>query len=276
MSKNVAAVVLLAGIAAAGWLPVAGSAPVAPQVRITPDGSGATLVDISIAGLETSTEVAGGETYTAVGLPGEPASTMEVGRPGLPLIVRNLAVPDDGQVRVEVVEAEYRTIPGVLVYPWQKPLTDLDRFEFTIDRGFYGRDVDYPSGQAEVAKVTSWRGLPFATVAVSPVRYNPASRELTVASRLRLRVVHTGTFARHRVEPWEVRQAATFIDNVERLNLDAGWTDSPGVRYLVIAHSNYAGGWLDSLTNWHMKRGVETRVIAKTGWTATEIKDSVS
>ncbi|NPV13555.1 T9SS type A sorting domain-containing protein [candidate division WOR-3 bacterium] len=47
------------------------------------------------------------------------------------------------------------------------------------------------------------------------------------------------------------------------------------MRYLVIAHSNYISPWLDSLVNWHQKRGVETRVIAKSSWTTTEVKDSI-
>lgn len=275
MRREVSVVILLAGLAMAGWLPVEQTTPGQAAVTFTAEGSGSTVIDITIPGLETGVENVAGEEFLHISLVGELASTGDIGLPALPQIVRNLAVPDNGQVQIEVVSAEYRTIPGVKVYPWQKPLTDHDQFQFVIDRDFYNRDIIYPDEQVSVRLVTTWRGLPFATVVISPVRYNPVRQELIVASRLRVRVTHPGEFRQHRVEPWEVRQAASFIDNLERLNLEAGWNDAPGVRYLVIAHSNYTGGWLDSLVTWHMKRGIETRIIAKSSWTATEIKDSV-
>ncbi|MEO0081739.1 MAG: C25 family cysteine peptidase [candidate division WOR-3 bacterium] len=275
LKKLTVAVVVLASLGIAGWLPVTSQRPAQPTVRIITQGSSATVIDITVPGLETETETVGNEEFTILRLPGEPALTADIGQPQLPRIIRNLAIPDNAQLQVEVLEAECRTITGILVYPVQKPLTDMDEFQFTIDRNFYAKDLTYPDVQASIELQSTWRGLPFATVELNPVRYNPARRELTVCSHLRVRLNHQGVFVRHEVEPWEVRQAAGFIDNPERLNLDVHWFDSPGVRYLVIAHSNYVGGWLDSLVNWHHRRGVETRVIAKSSWTDTEVKDSV-
>lgn len=258
-----------------GWIGIASRNETAPQVVIKPEGRGATVVDITIPGLKTLTEMIDNQNWTVVRIPNEPALTGEIGLPQVPVIIRNLAIPDNAQLSVEVIYAEFEKIRDVLIYPAQKPLTDLDQPNWTVDYDFYARDVIYPENIARVKLQSTWRGLPFATVEINPVRYNPAHRELYVAKRLKVRLSHTGSFRRHQIEPWSLPMLKTLIDNPEGLNLDVKWFDSPGVRYLVIAHSNYTGGWLDSLVNWHQKRGIETRVIAKSSWTATEVKDSV-
>ncbi len=133
----------------------------------------------------------------------------------------------------------------------------------------------YPDNVVDIKLKSTWRGLPFATVEIKPVRYNPANRELFVARRLVVRVNHHGSFRKHYIEPRVLPVLKTLVDNPGRFALDVDWFDDPGVRYLVIAHSNYVGGWLDSLVNWHQKRGIQTRVIANSFWTDVEIKDSI-
>ncbi len=268
-------VLLLLSISFGGWLGITSPNKKAARIEIKPAGNTTTLVDITIPGLETATELVDNQNWVVVKIPGEPGATAAVGLPQLPVIIRNLALPDNAQLSVEVVEADFEKVTGILIYPAQKPLTDLDQPEWKVNYDFYQRDAVYPEKIAQVQLQSTWRGLPFATIEINPVRYNPARKELYVAKRLKVRVNHNGFFRRHQVEPWTLPVLKTLIDNPERLNLDVKWIDSPGVRYLVIAHSNYTGGWLDSLVNWHQKQGIETRVIAKSSWTTTEVKDSV-
>ena len=275
LSKMVGMTLAIAGLSFAGWFGVTSPTPAAPRVEIKPEGNNATTIEITIPGLETEMKLADGENWTVARLPGEPAITGEVGLPQLPVVIRNLALPDNAAVDVTVVEAEFEKFSGVLVYPTQKPLTEDEQPTWQVNRDFYQRDLVYPSQLARVKLQSIWRGLSFATVEINPVRYNPIRRELTVVKRLRVRVNHPGVFRRKVIEPWALKLLKTIIDNPERLNLDVRWIDSPGVRYLVITHSNYINSWLDSLVKWHQKRGVETRVIAKSSWTSAEIKDSI-
>jgi len=271
----VLALLVLAGSGFGAWLSLDGSGAQAPVVRITSQGSNATVIDITVHGLEAEAKDVAGQVYTVVRLPGEPAMTGKVGSPGLPQVIRNLGLPDGAQASIELLESRYQTFTGMLVYPAQKPLTDLDRESFTIDNAAYSEDVDYPGALTQVAYQTVWRGLPFANVALSPVSYNPARRELRVYSHLRVSVSHPGVRLRRLVEPWMAAVYRNNIDNFDQLGADVRWSDSPGVRYLVIAHSSYSGTWLDSLVNWHHKRGIESGVIAKSSWTDAEVKDSI-
>ncbi len=269
-------ILVLFGFSFAGWLGITSPAPVNPGVKINPAGSSTTRIEVVIPGLEILTRTVDNQIWTEVKIPGEAAVTGEVGLPQLPVIVRNIALPDNAPVEVRVIEAEFEKVSGVLVAPAQKPLREGEQpGTWMIDWQFYTQNRVYPEAVATVRFQSVWRGLPFATLVINPVRYNPGERELLVAKRLVLAVEHPGVFQPHRVEPWALGMLRTLVDNPERYNLDVDWIDSPGVRYLVIAHSNYTGGWLDSLVNWHYKRGVETRVIAKSSWTATEVKDSI-
>jgi hypothetical protein len=46
--------------------------------------------------------------------------------------------------------------------------------------------------------------------------------------------------------------------------------------YLAVGHDNwYQNPGLESLLAWHHKRGIETRLIHKSNWTASEIRDSI-
>ena len=273
----VLALLVLAGSGFGAWLSLDGSSAQAPVVRITSQGSNATVIDITVHGVETEAKDVAGQTYTVVSLPGEPAATGLVGAPGLPQIVRNLGLPDGARVSIEVLESQSQTFTGMLVYPAQKPLTDLDDHEgFTIDNAAYSQDAEYPGALTQVAYQTVWRGLPFANVVLSPVSYNPARRELKVYSHLRVRVNHPGMPVRRHIEPWMAAIYRNNIANFDQLGADVSWNEDPGVRYLVITTPNYSGTWLDSLLNWHQKQGIETRVIAKTGWTDIEVKDSIT
>ncbi len=272
----VLAMLVLAGSGFGAWLSLDGGGAQAPVVRVTDQGSNATVIDITVHGVETEAKDVAGQTYTVVRLPGEPAMTGRVGSPGLPQIVRNLGLPDGAQVSIEVLESEYQTYTGMLVYPAQKPLTDNDQESFTIDNRAYSADAEYPGVLTQVAYQTVWRGLPFANVVVSPMIYNAARQELRVYSHLRVRVGHPGMRVRRQIEPWMAAVYRNNIDNFDQLGADIAWNDDPGVRYLVITTPDYSGTWLDSLVNWHEKRGIETRVIAKSGWTDVAVKDSIA
>ena len=53
-------------------------------------------------------------------------------------------------------------------------------------------------------------------------------------------------------------------------------SDAVAVKYLVVSHENWCDNpGLESLLQWHKRRGAMTRLIHKAGWSAQEIKDSI-
>jgi hypothetical protein len=270
---------LAAGLAFGGWLPTGSvMTPTAPTARIVGNSSAGTLIDVSLPGVALESEVHDGVTYDVVSIPGEVLAALDIGKPQVPKLSYLLGIPDNAGVSVTVSVLETRTFDNVNCFPYQTPLLDGRTNPFVIDRAFYTQNEIYPAMDAQVMNTGIWRELAVGNIQVYPVHYNPATRQLQVYSRFRVNVSYSGgTYSHKVIKPWLLTSYARFIDNLGWLDYEVPPTDNPGVKYLVVAHDNwYNDAFLvDSLIGWHYKRGVETRLIHKSSWTASEIRDSI-
>jgi hypothetical protein len=267
---------LVASLGFGAWL---GTGPeAAPTVRVVSNTSNGTVLEVELTGVRTEQLTAAGAVYDVVNIPGDVMAALEVGKPQVPKLSYVLGIPDNAQLQVSVAVEETQTFDNVNCYPYQTPLVEGANNPFVIDREFYTKDAFYPETDAQVMGVGQWRDLPLATVQVFPVRYNPAKHQLSVNTKFRVNVSYSGgVYTRKTIKSWMASTYARYVDNFSRLPVSITDTDNPGVKYLVIAHETWWNHtWLkDSLVGWHQKRGVETRIVHKSGWTSQEIKDSI-
>jgi hypothetical protein len=249
-----------------------------PTMRIVSNTSAGTVMDIEVPGVSTQTELADGASYDVVSIPGEVLAALDVGKPQVPKLSYLLGIPDNARVTVSATVLESRTYENVNCFPYQTPLLDGAQNPFVIDRKFYSQNTFYPAFDAQVMNTGIWRDLSVGNIQVYPVHYNPATKQLSVSTKLRVQVSYDGGSYRHKVIPaWLASVYARSIDNLDFLDLEASLDDPPGVKYLVVAHDNWYNDpfLVDSLVGWHYKRGVETRLIHKSSWAAPEIRDSI-
>ncbi|MEO0225348.1 MAG: C25 family cysteine peptidase [candidate division WOR-3 bacterium] len=125
-----------------------------------------------------------------------------VGAPNLPGQFFYIGVPQEGGVRVEIVEEESRTYPGEI-----KPVGkfSFEETSFEKDPEIYSRAEYYPD-LFFLEGPFRWRDLRVVRLQVNPIRYNPGKRLVSVTSHLRLRLVFEG-------RPRVVRRSSTF-DNI--------------------------------------------------------------
>ncbi|MEO0112285.1 MAG: C25 family cysteine peptidase [candidate division WOR-3 bacterium] len=234
------------------------------------------VLEISIPGIKTEDIEKGGVIYTKLYLLGEEGTTEEVGKPELPKISRVIGIPDNGKVEVEILESRYETYENILVYPFQPPTTDeKENWEFVIDRYFYNTNTSYPENILFSLSYARWRETYLANLIFVPFNYDAVNKRLKVYHYLKVKVRFTdGYWQTKIIEPWFAKVLKKTLLNYEDYPKDVRYIDSPGVRYLVITHSNFAEA-IDTLVKWHYKRGIETRVISKSSWTSQEIKDSI-
>ncbi len=276
-SAVVFALLLLAAGASADWLSAGGERGGA-EITILSHSNTGTTFEVTLPGVETTTEFADGHEFTRVEIPGEVFATLDEGRPELPKVSVLLAIPYGARVSTRVLDREAVTFQVGDLYPLQPPRTDIDvPGPLVHDEKFYAQDVSYPAQDVAVIETGVWRDYEVANLQVYPVRVNPAQGELEVVSRIRVRVDYTGGTYPDRIAEWLVPTYGRFIDNFTSLRFTPELDYSPGVRYLVFCHQNYAtNSYLhDSLLGWVEKRGYEVRVITKSSFTAAEIKDSV-
>jgi hypothetical protein len=270
--------IVAAGWSAPVWLSTDGTREPSPaRVTILASSATATEFAVEVPGVMSTPTTVSGASYTRLSLPGENFAVVDEGRPEVPKVSVLLGIPKGANVSIQAVEREARTFPLGNVYPLQLPQLDNEPApQFTIDHSFYSRDVQYPGSDAVLIETGMWRDLGVANIQVYPVQVNPARGEVQVASRIRVRVEHPGALPRS-VADWMIPTYARYIDNFAQLRLRPETDYSAGVRYLVIAHSNWSSNSLlvDSLLGWVKKRGYDVRMISKASYTAQEVKDSI-
>jgi uncharacterized repeat protein (TIGR01451 family) len=151
------------------------------------------LLELSLPSYGSETIVDDGIAYERLRVAGWPRWG-QPGQPELPMHSVPLGMPAPGRPQVTVIEAESRTVEGVLLYP--APALELDGDgetpqiveAFTLDPDAYSADTTYPGALAEAASIGLLRDQPLFQLRLYPFQYNPLRRELRVHHRLRVLV----------------------------------------------------------------------------------------
>lgn len=73
-------------------------------------------LEFTVGGFDKTDVTINGRIFSRISLPGEGVS-LEPGLPELPLVARSVIIPDDRDIRLRVVTAEYADLAGIDVVP---------------------------------------------------------------------------------------------------------------------------------------------------------------
>ncbi len=201
-------------------------------------------------------------------------TTLERGKPALPVAVVNVVVPAHATVaEVKVTPLASEELAGVYrVHPAQEPvvLSAKSLPDFVApDPVVYSSSQPYPGTTFEwngyTGTKSGWRVCGFA---VYPLSYVPADGKLTLYRRVRVEV----RYQENRIAPVVLskRQIAAFApsvaeivvnpDDVDRFAPPARERDNMDCDYAIVTNSALASGF-QSLVEWRTKRGLYTRVF---------------
>jgi hypothetical protein len=141
-----------------------------PSVKLYNDASGAAYHRLRIADW----------SYTAI-----------PGQPELPMRGVLVQVPEDRSVHLEILAHEYRTQENIELYPVPRPPTAEDGMAATGPFKaplIYGSSEFFPDGVVEISERHSLRGVPVVRLMFKPFQWNPATKQLRCASRIRIKV----------------------------------------------------------------------------------------
>ena len=119
------------------------------------------------------------------------AKTAGAGHPELPVKGFLIQVPQEGAVDARILEETYESVQDIRVCPVPvRKLSDSGtiRTEFTPGEAAYSSSAFFPACTVEVGPRAILRGVPVVRVEVRPFRWNPATRELRYATRVRFRI----------------------------------------------------------------------------------------
>ena len=163
------------------------------EVRLVRSDVGATVIEYRLGSFARTPVEIGGSTYDLVSLEGE-SSIKALGFPELPNVARSVAIPDDAEMEVRVLEAHYVDIEGVRVAPSKGVLlrtVDPSAVPHTFD-AFYGTDAWYPGELAYARDPYIMRDVRGAVVVANLFQYNPALETLRVYDRIVVEVAAVG------------------------------------------------------------------------------------
>ncbi len=237
-------------------------------------------IQFKVPDFEIEESVVAGVTYKKVKIDNA-GYLMETGMPELPILTTTIAIPNHGQVRVELVDTHQKMIQHVIPYPSQDgDIEDTSR-NLSLNQAFYqGTDV-YPQEVIKCSDPQILRDFRLVTVQIQPFAWNATTHELIVRDQVDFRLNFTDTPGLNELEgPQVISSSFANIYESTILNFEdyrnAMVANTPP-RYLMIygAYTNQA--FLTSLNDfvfWKKQKGADIRLVstAVTGNTTAAIK----
>ncbi len=211
----------------------------------------------------------------------------QAGAPDVPSLSRFVAIPQGATARVEVVSKETEIIRGVDLAPAPViPNERQDGLTYFKDQAIYSSNRAYPDWIAKASEPTKLRGVDAVLVAVSPLQYNPVTKELYVHRNIRVRVSFeggNGRFGEDRLRSrwWDPILAGNVINFEQLPKIDygarAGARD--GYEYVIICPNDATClAWADSLKLFRKQQGISTEIYttAVTGTSYSQIESWIN
>lgn len=127
--------------------------------------------------------------YDIIRVDGLNNNAEEEGLPSLPIIVKTLALPDNGVLKYKLNIISEEKVSGVYnILPLQKPLYEVPGYEpeFVKDDDAYSLNKFYPANTVRSVEPSIMRDVKFTRIFISPFRYNPVTGELFVITAAEL------------------------------------------------------------------------------------------
>jgi hypothetical protein len=213
--------------------------------------------------------VPGGGTILRVPGWGELAAT---GCPDLPVLRRLVMVPDHGDVRLEIVEETTTTLGIFDIPPRQEPALRSGHVQaFARDESVYGTAGQFPAECAVLEGVQVLRDIRAARVRFQPVRYDPATGEVTLVTSATVRLTFEGVGENELDRTFEGTTPGFLPVYGEVLGYESRGPFLDG-SYVFIGTSQSLSA-IEALIDWKRERGyrVVTAEVPAIGATAAEI-----
>ena len=162
-------------------------------IKLTEQTRGNVGIEFNINEMSLQSFTYEGEELQSIGISGISLPN-EKGLPNVPAYSRYIAVPQGAEAVLHVVSYEQQTIKDVNIEPSlgvQAEDAEPD-MNYVKDEKVYSENAFYPAEFATVSEPTSLRGVDVVAVSISPVRFNPVTKEAIVYHNIEIEVEFVG------------------------------------------------------------------------------------
>ncbi len=240
-------------------------------------------VKFSLNGYEMENVSERGETFQKITYFNE-GEFLEIGKPDLPRFSRLIAIPDEGQVTIEILSFKEEILSDMNIYPQQELQLESEppNTNFVIDERFYTSGDIFPGKKVETGTPAIMRDFRVVNVTVNPFQYDPQKNELRIIKKISFMVNCSGSggenikTADHKISrSFESFYASTILNYGSLITRDEEYQQPS---YLFIYPNNaQVETWLDSLVNWKHRKGFEVTAAntSETGSSTSQIKNYI-
>lgn len=238
-------------------------------IRLTPNGLSQATLNLQIPVVAMTDIQLGNQTYKELKLPeGEhlfAGQTAEDGNPDLPILTSYYGLPSTGGISLTVSYSGYETIENIDIAPTQPSELESGQqspVSFAKNEEVYARDEFYPGRLAEAGQPAIMRDVRMAQIALYPIQYNPARKELRIYHDLSIEITpsNDGSNPRENQRPY-LSEAFHSIYQSLLVNFDNLYSTAEVHRggYLIIVKPQYADS-LNELALWKHRKGYAVHV----------------
>ena len=281
---TICAVLCMISPASAAWVNLGGNQGV--TVTLMESAPQRIVLAYKVDGFEQNDIVANGRTYAVISLPGE-AERLDKGLPELPVVARSVIIPENRRMDLRVTAVEYTDLHGITPIPSKGNLprtVDPSQVPLSFD-AFYAGSAWYPEKDATQREPYIMRDYRGTTVVVTPIRYQPSTGTLRVATRIVVELIDAGPGgANVLVRDGVLPAVDASFDDVYRghfLNYDVQHDKYAAVpetgSMLVICYDAFAPA-MQTFVDWKNQSGLPTTMVlmSEVGTTSAQVKTFIA
>jgi|GEM_PF-1177975 len=270
----------------AQWISLDGTNKVnKPNIKVLNSDYSSLLIEISLPGIEITKRTEDSQTFDELRFP-EYYTTLEVGKPQLPVIRELLGVPDFSDYKFSIIDSSVILLTNYNIFPFQEPVFEGEKEAFIIDESFYQHDDIYPANIVELDMHGIWRDIKVSRLSIFPVRYIPKTKTLKIYKRVVIKIdikdVSGSVFIRkkHIPKEWEKLYKKSIINYdflPQSFNKNNSINSVVDYDYLIITANDYLDA-IQPLAQWKTRSGLLSKVVSvnEIGNNETSIKNYIT
>nr|HPR17103.1 C25 family cysteine peptidase [Candidatus Cloacimonadota bacterium] len=152
-------------------------------------GLAETEISFALDGYELEEVSVGEAVYQKISYWNE-GKFVDEGKPDLPRFTRMYAIPNVGNVSLEITSMAEEVIAGIQVYPTQKLRSESEPYDetFNLDEKFYRGSKCFPEQIVEIGQPVIFRDIRLVTVTINAFQYQPEDSSLRIITNLDLAI----------------------------------------------------------------------------------------
>lgn len=207
-----------------------------------------------------------------------------VGKPNLPIRNDIIDMPLNSRMVITIIDTVSMIYDDYYLHPTLQPAYDHEgepEPEFEINEELYSTNEFYPQKLVTLSDVQYLRQNPLGFVDISPVQFNPVTRQVKVYSKIKYRIEYVDA---NYSPDFEVESATNFLnfknrfilnpnELIEPEHLDNGLFDN-SKSYIIITTDEFLEAAI-KLAKWKRQLGYTVEVVSQNTWTSTQVKEEI-